>query len=39
MSYSNIKAHFNGDMRYETKQGEGTTFILEIPLNKVIKQA
>lgn len=38
MSYSNIKAHFNGDMRYETKQGEGTTFILEIPLNKVIKQ-
>ncbi len=39
MSYSNIKAHFNGDMKYETKQGEGTTFILEIPLNKVIKQA
>lgn len=39
MSYSNIKAHFNGDMKYETKQGEGTTFILEIPLNKVVKQA
>lgn len=32
MSYSNIKAHFNGHMKYETKQGEGTTFVLEIPL-------
>ena len=32
MSYSNIKAHFNGNMRYETKQGEGTTFYIEIPL-------
>ena len=33
MSYSNIKAHFNGHMRYETKKGEGTTFFLEIPLS------
>lgn len=32
MSYSNIRAHFNGHMRYETKQGEGTTFYIEIPL-------
>ncbi len=32
MSYSNIKAHFNGNMRYETKKGEGTTFYIEIPL-------
>lgn len=32
MSYSNIKAHFNGSMSYKTKKGEGTTFYLEIPL-------
>ena len=33
MSYSNIKAHFNGNMKYETKKGEGTTFFIEIPLS------
>ena len=33
MSYSNIKAHFNGNMRYVTKKGQGTTFYIEIPLN------
>lgn len=33
MSYSNIKAHFNGNMRYETKKGYGTTFFIEIPLS------
>lgn len=32
MSYSNVKAHFNGNMRYETKKGFGTTFFIEIPL-------
>lgn len=32
MSYSNIKAHFNGNMKFETKKGDGTTFYLEIPL-------
>lgn len=32
MSYSNIKAHFNGRMSYKTKKSEGTTFYLEIPL-------
>ena len=32
MSYSNIKAHFNGDLRYETTKGKGTTFFIEIPL-------
>ena len=32
MSYSNIKAHFNGNMRYETEKGKGTTFYIEIPL-------
>ena len=31
MSYSNIKAHFSGNLRYQTKKGEGTTFYLEIP--------
>ncbi len=31
MSYSNIKAHFNGNMRYETSKGEGTSFYIEIP--------
>lgn len=33
MSYSNIKAHFSGNMTYETKKGDGTTFYLEIPLS------
>lgn len=34
MSYSNIKAHFNGNMRYKTIAGKGTTFIIEIPISK-----
>lgn len=32
MSYSNIKAHFSGNLRYETKKGKGTTFFIEIPI-------
>ena len=32
MSYSNIKAHFRGDLRYETETGKGTAFYIEIPL-------
>ena len=32
MSYSNIKAHFNGSMSYKTNKGEGTTFYIEIPI-------
>jgi len=32
MSYSNIKAHFNGNMKYESNLGKGTTFYIEIPL-------
>jgi signal transduction histidine kinase len=32
MSYSNIKAHFNGHMDYETEKGKGTTFYIRIPL-------
>jgi PAS domain S-box-containing protein len=32
MSYSNIKAHFNGDITFETKANEGTTFNISIPI-------
>ena len=33
MSYSNIKAHFNGNITFETKPGQGTTFNIIIPMN------
>lgn len=32
MSYSTIKAHFNGDITFETEEGMGTTFNIIIPL-------
>ena len=32
MSYSNIKAHFSGNLRYETEKGKGTSFFIEIPM-------
>ena len=32
MSYSNIKAHFSGNLRYETEKGKGTIFYIEIPM-------
>ena len=32
MSYSNIKAHFSGNLRYETEAGKGTAFYIEIPV-------
>ncbi len=34
MSYSNIKAHFGGDITYKTEDGKGTTFNILIPINK-----
>lgn len=33
MSYSNIKAHFNGNLSYETQKGKGTSLFVEIPLS------
>ena len=32
MSYSNIRAHFNGNITFETKTGEGTAFHIRIPI-------
>lgn len=32
MSYSTIKAHFNGNITYSTKENVGTTFNITIPL-------
>ena len=33
MSYSNIRAHFNGTMTFESEEGKGTKFIITIPMN------
>lgn len=34
MSYSTIKAHFNGDIQFETEAGLGTTFYIILPLEQ-----
>ena len=34
MSYSNIKAHFGGDITYKTEIGKATTFNIIIPVKK-----
>ena len=31
MSYSNIRAHFNGDITYSTEKGKGTIFNIILP--------
>lgn len=31
MSYSNIKAHFNGNIQFDSRTGKGTSFFIEIP--------
>ena len=31
MSYSNIKAHFKGNLSFETEKDKGTTFTITIP--------
>ena len=33
MSYSTIRAHFNGNITFETEQGKGTTFHISIPID------
>lgn len=32
MSYSNIRAHFNGNITFESEEGKGTKFIISIPV-------
>lgn len=32
MSYSNIRAHFNGNMKFESEVGKGTTFEIILPV-------
>ena len=32
MSYSTIKAHFGGDIKFESKIGQGTTFFIILPM-------
>ena len=33
MSYSNIKAQFNGDIKFKSEVGKGTTFVIIIPIS------
>ena len=34
MSYSNIKAQFNGDIQFKSEVGKGSTFVIIIPISK-----
>ena len=33
MSYSNIRAHFNGNITFESEDGKGTAFFIHLPIN------
>ena len=39
MSYSNIRGHFNGDLKFTSEVGKGTTFYVIIPLDGVKKNS
>ncbi len=34
MSYSNIRAHFNGNITFESEENKGTAFFIHLPINK-----
>ncbi|MBR6034265.1 MAG: HAMP domain-containing histidine kinase [Clostridia bacterium] len=33
MSYSNIRAHFNGNITFESEENKGTAFFIHLPIN------
>ena len=39
MSYSNIRGHFNGDLKFTSEVGKGTTFYIIIPIDGANKNS